>query len=282
MTRQEVTPTARTTEFPFVGSNEPALLKILRAAVAANPLMLDRPLFCSADYSVFLEFLADRPMASHYLDVPLRAFVGTQHLNFDPDARTWRHGLTALTGEDKDGGKWDDRALAYFESEIGDQRFPCDAASGTALQLAAWNGAVFSDNGAHRLIAAVCWLAARKGSEAELRKVRVSHRTLNHEAVELLAKAAAAGWEIAEGRHGSGWLIRVTEPRRASYFFVQRVGAGPKHVKRSELDAICGGRSLPGDTSSDDWLGLKPFPAELALALADGAWLQKQLAAPRY
>ncbi len=23
------------------------------------------------------------------------------------------------------------------------------------------------------------------------------------------------------GRHGSGWLIRVTEPRRPSYFFVQ-------------------------------------------------------------
>ncbi|MGF6870675.1 hypothetical protein [Paraburkholderia sp. MM5477-R1] len=265
-----------TNQFPSVGHNEPALLKILRAAVVANPAMLDRPFFCSADYSDFLDFLADASRTG-YQDVPVHTVMGTQHKNFNLDVRNWRDALAALEGENKAKTKWDDRALVYIESEIRDQPFPCDALPGTMLKLVSWGGAVFSDNGAHRLIAAVCWLSARHGTEAVLRQAHVTHRSLHPAPVMLIASAARERQDIAYGRHGSGWLVRIGVAPAARYFFMAKEGAAPQSVKRRDLWSVLrsGNNGDAFDSPTDDPLNLKRLPPELALALADETSLKQ-------
>ncbi|MFC0403119.1 hypothetical protein [Paraburkholderia rhizosphaerae] len=265
-----------TSHFPFVGHNEPALLKILRAAVIANPAVLDRPFFCSADHSDFLDFLASAS-STGYRDVPVHAVMGTQHKNGFDDARNWRDALAALKGENTAGEKWDDRALAYIESELVHQPFPCDALPGTTLQLVSWGGAVFSDNGAHRLIAAVCWLSAKHGADAMLRQAHVTYRPLHSAPVMLMASAARGQQDIAYGRHGFGWLIRVGAAPAARYVFLAKEGGAPQPVKRRDLWSVLRGDSNGDafDSPTDDPLNLKRLPPELALALADETWLEQ-------
>lgn len=271
-----------TTHFPYLGENEPALLKILRAAVVANPVMLDRTLLNGSHYDTFLGGLNAGTMRL-YLDVPVCRVLATQHKNFDSDASTWRAALGALKGENNSHVKWDDRLLAYLESEIGEQVFPCDAASNTLLTLDAWGGAVFCSNGAHRLTAGMAWLAAKHGDAGLLRKVRVTHYRLNEGMLRLMADAARRGKSISfAGPTWKGRLVRIRGKFLTKYWFVDKGSDRPRSIRLAELRGLFGVAEAPGEKVNDGFIDFWPFPAELALALPDDGWLQEQLKAERY
>jgi hypothetical protein len=259
-----------TTHFPSVGHTEPALLKILRAVVVSNPTLLDRPLLLGTDHDGFLGNLSVAT-ENVYLDVPLRAIHATQHKLFGY-APTWRAALACLTGEDKSHRKWDDRALAYFESEIGEQPFPCDAASSAPLDLEAWGGAVFCANGAQRLIASMGWIAAHKGEAGELRKVRVTHYRLNGEAVGLMAEAARRKAEIRCGRVGGTWLLAIHSRSGLSFLARPKTWLVENGTLASATAAQVDDRFGRGTLDS-----LQVLPPELAVAVADDGWLKRQL-----
>ncbi|MGF7135303.1 hypothetical protein P3T40_006811 [Paraburkholderia sp. EB58] len=128
-----------------------------------------------------------------FLDVPLRAIVALSHKNFAPDAHSWRALLDGVHGVG-----WEQSAIDWMESAIGISEFPADDALGS-LRFQAAGGALRCSHGTHRLVAAVCWLAVKKGdeatrsgSEAVLRKVDAGCTTSIRKRWNSLS-----GWSIA-------------------------------------------------------------------------------------
>lgn len=149
-----------------------------------------------------------------FLDVPLRAIVAPDHKNFVPDAHAWR---TLLDGVH--GVGWEQSAIDWMESAIGIEPFPPHDALGS-LRFQAAGGALRGTHGMHRLVAAVCWLAAtkgddarRRGTEAVLRKVDVRLHEIHPEAAELVVMAVDHGACADISEHGTGVYLRVVDRR---------------------------------------------------------------------
>jgi len=152
-----------------------AALSAIRAALdpgtvqgAPTPIV-DRPVVLDGELCAATEGLCTGEHRTLYADVPLSAIVGLFHNRFAPEATTWRELLAGLHGEG-----WGQETLAYFGSEIGDAHFPAPSAA-YPLILRAYGGAVVCVKGMHRLVAGVCWLAARHGASAQFRKVELQY-----------------------------------------------------------------------------------------------------------
>ncbi|PCE30227.1 hypothetical protein BZL54_21275 [Burkholderia ubonensis subsp. mesacidophila] len=209
-----------------------------------------------------------------YFDVPLTSIVALSHKNFATGATTWRELFDGLQCSD-----WDERALTYFESEIGATLFPSATARRT-LDLSAYGGAVHCSNGNHRLVAAVVWLAARFGDTAVLRKVRVGYTTTHRPAVALIANAVRNGKRVDIASVGAGTLIRVSGPHTADFWLKTTDNLRPYPVRRGLAEWYRRRKNPAHDEEFGlRWLAVPPF---LAVALADDDWLREQLDRPRY
>lgn len=250
-----------------------ALMQIREKLKSPNSASLKRPLFSSGEDQLhrFLGFLADKQPIFDYRDVPVAVIAGTQHKSYAASGKNWLDGLAGITGENGGGVPWDDRALRYFESELYETKFPCDVRS-TTLTLESWGGAVFSSNGAHRLVAAVCWLTATLGPTAVLRKAPFTYRALNAKAVAMMVAAAREKQEIAYAEHGRGWLIRLGGARTARYLYVANQGAKPEPVARRNLYKVIDSDNV-FDSPTDEFLNLKQLQPEVAFAIAYQEWL---------
>ncbi|WP_186027051.1 hypothetical protein [Burkholderia gladioli] len=250
----------------------PIKAKILLAAECSRNGIIDRPV---AEARCDVGGLLNRSdYQLGYFDVPLTSIVSLDHKQMAPDASTWRELFGGLLCSD-----WDDRALAYFESEIGAAFFPATGARG-ALKLYARGGATYCKNGHHRLIAAVVWLASRFGDTAVLRKVRVEYTTIPRQVLQLISTAVQQGKRVDIAEVDNGALIRVSTGRTADYWRKTGEDLQPLPVPRGLVGWYRRQRN-PEDNNETErhWINVPPF---LALALADDAWLREQMARPRY
>lgn len=254
----------------------PALPAIRAALSAAPAAIIDRPVAVHRDIYAATVGLALPASRTAYLDVPLTSIVGLIHKHFAPNATTWRSLLKGIHGV---GWGWD--MLDYLDSEYGDRPPPLDDAAGS-LQLQAFGGALICTNGMHRLVAAVCWLAARYGDAAMLRKVPVRYQPANRAAVALMNAVLGAGARLDAARINSRRtvILRAQLSGRTRYWV-----AHGRHV--TSIGAPGGWlgslrrrfRGLQPDEGGLDW---RPVSRELAAALADTGWLRAQHHAPRY
>ncbi|MCI0152215.1 hypothetical protein KNO81_41135 [Paraburkholderia sediminicola] len=260
---------------------EARTMRRIRAAVAtsADPV-LDLHIFHRREVWA-VETLCTGTPHRLFLDVPLRAIVALDHKNFAPAAHSWR---TLLDGVH--GVGWEQSAIDWMESEIGTSPFAPDNAAG-GLRLQAAGGALRCTNGMHRLVAAVCWLAAtkggdarRRGTEVVLRQVDVRLRAIHAEAAELVVQAVDRGARVdVAGHEETGGWIRVVERRSARFFDFD--GARLKlRPAMSLLDRIGQFRDPTDPTAlRRTW---QPVTSRLAAALRDDGWLRAQISAPRY
>ncbi|NIE81942.1 MULTISPECIES: hypothetical protein [unclassified Burkholderia] len=252
----------------------PIKSKILLAAECSRNGIIDRPVADDRKFREVLWLLQRSDYQLGYFDVPLTSIVALQHKNMADKASTWRELFGGLLCDD-----WDERALAYFESEIGAAPFPARRSRG-ALKLYACGGAVQCSNGNHRLIAAVLWLASRFGDMAALRKVQVMYTTIPRQVLQLISTAVQQGKRVDIAEVDNGALIRVSTGRTADYWRKTGEDLQPLPVPRGLVGWYRRQRN-PEDNNETErhWINVPPF---LALALADDAWLREQLARPRY
>ncbi|NTY41149.1 hypothetical protein [Burkholderia diffusa] len=252
----------------------PIKAKISLAAVCSRTAILDRPVAVDQDLREVISLLEHGEYQAGYFDVPLTSIVALSHKNFATGAMTWRELFDGLQCSD-----WDERALTYFESEIGATLFPSATARRT-LDLSAHGGAVHCSNGNHRLVAAVVWLAARFGDSAVLRKVRVGYTTTHRPAVALIANAARNGKRVDIASVRAGTLIRVSGPHSADFWLKTTNDLQPYPVRRGLAEWYRRRKNPAHDEEFRlRWLAVPPF---LAVALADDDWLREQLDRPRY
>ncbi|SIT34852.1 conserved hypothetical protein [Paraburkholderia ribeironis] len=215
-----------------------------------------------------------------FLDVPVRAVVALGHRNFARTATTWRSLLAGLHGK-----TWDERVIGYFESEIGLQEFPPPDAN-RPLELEAVGGMVEAVNGMHRLTAAICWLAAKHGEDAVLRKVQVHVSEAWPELTRRVVDETARGHVVQIGldyRRGTRWL-RVERNGLVEVFGLEAnaMKAFPDTrggIERG-LDRVRGLKwGDRGIWKKVEWRTVTPH---MAAALGDDDWLKTQLALPAY
>ncbi len=254
----------------------PALPAIRAALPAAPAAIVDRPVAEKREIFAATEGLALRAFRTAYLDVPLVKLVALGHKNFAKDAKTWRSLLDGIHGVG-----WERDTLAYFESEIGTSSFPAPNAA-YPLRFQAFGGALICVNGMHRLVAAVCWLAAKDGLDAKLRKVEVRYQPVNPAALAVITAALSAGARVdaarLEGSHTV--LLRAHSSDGTRYW--------EAHGRRVTPTAGPGGwlgnvrRRFREPRLDEAGLKWQPVSAELAAALADTSWLRAQHRAPPY
>ncbi|WP_157655433.1 hypothetical protein [Burkholderia ubonensis] len=251
----------------------PIKAKIRLAAECSRTAILDRPVAVDQDLREVISLLEHGEYQAGYFDVPLTPIVALSHKNFATGATTWRELFDGLQCSD-----WDERALTYFESEIGATLFPSATARRT-LDLSAYGGAVHCSNGNHRLVAAVVWLAARFGDTAVLRKVRVGYTTTHRPAVALIVNAVRNGKRVDIVSVGAGTLIRVSGPHTADFWLKTTDNLRPYPVRRGLAEWYRRRKNPAHDEEFGlRWLAVPPF---LAIALADDGWLREQLDRPR-
>ncbi len=168
-----------------------ALRRIKAAVAGSHHPVLDLPVGVTRDVLLDIDGICIGEPRRQFLDVPLAAIVALDHKHFAQEAGSWRTLLDGLHGTG-----WDDRTIAWIESEIGQSWFPAPEAA-QDLRLYAVGGAVRCGNGMHRLVAAVCWLAAMhvsaKPAPPCLLKVNVKIREPHPEAAALISTAVAQG-----------------------------------------------------------------------------------------
>lgn len=238
--------------------------------------LLDRPVTLNSELLCATYGLRTNERRTVYADVPLSAIVGLFHKNFVPEATTWRGLLDGLHGQG-----WGPETLAYFESAIGDTHFPAPAAA-HALILRAYGGAVVCVNGMHRLVAAVCWMAARDGAHARLQKVELQVYGIKAAAVAAMLEAAEQGAAIDAAYDGNceTVLIRAQSPRGARYWRIQGNTVSPTPAPGGWRDALRRRAGLrPRAEAGLHW---QCVSETVLAALADDQWLRSQLAHPRY
>jgi hypothetical protein len=237
---------------------------------------------CSMANSAVTEGLRTGEHRTLYADVPLSAIVGLFHKSFAPEAMTWRALLEGLHGQG-----WGPDTLAYFESEIGDAHFPAPSAA-YPLILRAYGGAVVGVNGMHRLTAAVCWMAARDGAGAALKKVELQYCGIKPAAVSAMHDAARRGQRIdaAHTVHYETVLLRAYSPdaprfsRGARYWRVKGDSVSPTPAPGGWLDTWR--RRAGYRPRAEAGLQWQSISATVLAALADDRWLRSQLERPRY
>jgi hypothetical protein len=145
-----------------------ALTLVKMRAARCSSALLHRPIV-HYEASVVCDFVDAITTPSQWpvwMDVPVSAVVGLHHINFTAKDVSWGEALNGLTARN-----WDARVFDYWSGDIRDQGFPATGAR-RALRLKCLAGAVFSENGVHRLTAGVAWLCATHGDAAQLRMVR--------------------------------------------------------------------------------------------------------------
>lgn len=131
----------------------------------------------------------------------------------------------------------------------------------------------------HRLVAAVCWLAARHVEGAALRKVELQCYGITTAAVAVMVDAARRG-ERVEAAYNADCetvLLRTYAPRGARYWRVEGDTVSSVRAPGGWLDAW---RRRAGYTARAK-AGLHWEPV-CDTALADDRWLRLQLETPRY
>jgi hypothetical protein len=176
---------------------EASTMQRIKTAVALsrNPV-LDLDVSLARDVSSAIDPLCVDEPRRVFLDVPLDAIVALGHKK---------------------------SAIDWMESEIGTSWLPAPSAT-DGLCLYATGGALRCHNRMHRLVAAVCWLAASRGAEhpvrketVVLRKVDVKMRQVHPEAVRLVG-AIDAGYQVDVSSEPQGTYIRSVKRGDARYF----------------------------------------------------------------
>ncbi|NRO99187.1 hypothetical protein GWC77_25145 [Paraburkholderia sp. NMBU_R16] len=261
----------------------PALAAIRAALSCQATPIVDRPVALDSEIGAATYGLRSSESHTLYADVPLTAIVGLFHKSFAPEASTWRALFDGLPGRG-----WGLETLASFEAQIGDAPFPAPSAA-DPLILRAYGGAVVGVNGIHRLVAAVCWLAARHGPRAALKKVALQCYRVNAGALGVMLDAAHRGDKIdaAYNADCETVLIRTHAPhapRRAACWRVTGDGVSlaeaPGAATGGWLDAW---RRWAGyRPRAEAGLHWQPVSDTVLAALADDRWLAEQLQTPRY
>lgn len=259
----------------------PGLARI-RAAVALSACaVLDQTVWKRTELGPLLDLLTiEGPKQRVYLDVPIASVVALTHRNFS-SAVTWRGML-----QDLHGFGWDERVLAYCESEIGDQSFPAPAAA-YELKLAAYGGAVTCTNGVHRLVAAMNWLGATQDERAVLRKVSVWYRPIDAALVNALRTLQKQGAHLRIGcaRDDANvrrmWFVEATTARRVGFFHVSPGQCTPIKVGSRWIAKARALAGLEADAVHfvSEWFDIPPAVLD---TMAHDAWIDAQLRAPHY
>lgn len=215
-----------------------------------------------------------------FLDVPVRAIVSLGHKIFAPSAHTWRALLAGLHGK-----TWTDEVIGYFESEIGSQEFP-PPDSNLPLELVAYGGIVEADNGMHRLVAAICWLAATQGADAVLRKVRVHLDDVWPTLRRTVVDEVASGHEVEIGLDylSSRRWLRIDRGEVVEIFLLEgndmRSPPDNRFPPERMLDRVRGNRF--GDRGAWENVTWRRITPHMADALKNDDWLKRQLVRPLY
>lgn len=193
-----------------------ALDEIRRAVCGCNVAILDQALL-SPSIKAMINLVVPR-MASattKFIDVPLKAILGTLRDNFTEEGDTWR-----TAAAERLYNNWSRFVFDYFESEIRDQDFPGQGAL-YDLRLRSVAGAVTCENGYHRLTGAVAWLAAKHGDDAVLRKAKVSIVPYHKSLVERLIALRDEFGCVKVLRNSISTYLRVDRGRRVKIFEIQ-------------------------------------------------------------
>lgn len=252
-------------------------LPAVRAALSAAPaVIVDRSVAHQREIFAATAGLALPHYRTAYLDVPLTKIFALGHKNFADEAKTWRSLLNGIHGVG-----WSLDALAYFESEIGASPFPVPSAA-YPLRMQAFGGALVCTNGIHRLVAAVCWLAAKHGEAAALRKVEVRYQPVNRAALKTMHTALDAGARVDAAR-GDGQptvYLRAHLHDRTQYWAAEGRLTVPIRAPGGWLGSLR--RRIRGPVANEATLVWQPVSLDLVEAMADTGWLRDQHHAPRY
>ncbi|GAB7534273.1 hypothetical protein [Burkholderia sp. 3C] len=254
----------------------PTLPAIRNALSAAPAVIVDRPVAHQCEIFAATSGLALPLYRRAYLDVPLVKIFALSHKSFAEKAKTWRSLLDGIHGIG-----WEHDALDYFESEIGASPFPVPEAA-RPLRMQAFGGVLICTNGMHRLVAAVCWLAAKDGENARLRKVEVLYSPVNQAALRVIAEALDAGARVDAARPQGTLIVYL---RTHSRGLTKYWAAEGRHVR--PISALggwlsCLRRQIKEPDAKEAGLDWQPVSRELVEALADTRWLREQHRAPSY
>lgn len=185
-------------------------LQVIRDRIRTADLpLLDRPVFTDTQLITVLRAVeTENSRLGPHVDVPIRAIVGLSHAHPKDEGKSWRHVVNHVLHGDH--GQWDERVLAYFESEIGDQWFPAPN-SRERLELRCVGGAVFCTTGNHRLPAGIAWLAATQGENARFRKVWTTFSSVNRRLIESLQRWRQEGRRLSVDWCAGGYHVFRTE-----------------------------------------------------------------------
>ncbi|MCO5396796.1 hypothetical protein [Ralstonia soli] len=256
----------------------PGLARIRAAVSESECPVLDQAVWKRTELGPFLDLLTTTERV--YVDVPIAAVVGLTHRNFSK-ALTWRGML-----QDLHGFGWDERVIDYCESEIGHQSFPAPEAA-YELKLAAYGGAVTCTNGVHRLVAAVNWLGATQDEHAVMRKVSVWYRPADTSQVGALRALQQQGAQLRIGcaRDDAGirrmWFVEATTASNVSYFHLTPERCTPIKVGSRWAAKARAWAGLEADAVHfvSEWFDIPPSILDV---IANDAWIEAQLRAPRY
>ncbi|OZG71676.1 hypothetical protein BTA51_18690 [Hahella sp. CCB-MM4] len=147
-----------------------AIDKLKSTVADSKAHLLDEPIY---DDHLDTFYFCETIKAPEYMDIPIESIVALNR-TVAFDGATWRENLMEIEGKSKNGEPWTDDIFRYFECEIRDQEFG-QPGSTRNLRVVIRGGAVEIENGVHRAIAAVCWLAAKE--KPFLKSVRVSYQS---------------------------------------------------------------------------------------------------------
>jgi hypothetical protein len=253
----------------------------IRAAVQdSTEALLDRRPFADQEHGEVLQRLTCfDPPKIQYADVPLGAIMTLGREDFWMRGDSWRvvvsrnqeqydpHGL-GMHGRD-----WSDLVFSYFEGDLLERSFPATGAEGP-LKLQSFGGYVTYESGNHRLVGGYCWLAAKHGLLAILRKARVATYALRYAIRQRIAEALMDGRDFAVMSGGpAGVLAFASSPLQSARWWNK-----PKLLV-SFYDPIkdwCTPRTENEPRASLIGGVRHQVPSEVAHALLSDAWLMSQ------
>ena len=227
---------------------ERQIIDVIKERVAATPSsqVLDfKVVPDSPELRSFLEAVVVKTHLETEIDIPVRSMVSLRRNGLCQPGDTWRSILMdRITG---DG--WRPEVIDYFEQPIRDRLFPADK-SRCPLDLDMTGGIGTCANGNHRIVGAICWLAATRGDDAVMQSVRTTvrdiDRTLIGRLVEFHRTGARIGWQNQVG-------LTVPDGIRVS------------DVDGTERLIICGkGRPIREIAYRKKWLSRKKTTDEMA------------------
>lgn len=167
--------------------------KIKDAASKCQAPELSNIVYLDTDLGLYS--LADQNQKTHcFIDVPAKAVVALGRSDFWIKNESWKNVLNHIHGTN-----WPEEIFEYFSSDLSEKSYPAPYSRGE-LRLICVGGACEVGNGNHRLVAGKNWLISQEGSDAILKKVKVTYYSLNRDIQHFLRRAAEKNLAVRVSR----------------------------------------------------------------------------------